>query len=136
MIIEEDTAAMIREAAEAGVPTPEDLPTPFDEPPEGMYRDPLICKAFELTERFSTDDSNFLWNAVWPKLSNGRPCFNPSGKYCVRLYLAGKWRKVTVSDVVPVCADGSPAIASSSQPLELWPTILAKAIYTAYAACG
>ena len=54
----------------------------------------------------------------------------------MRLFLAGKWRKVTVSDVVPVGLDGKPLIASSVQQLELWPTILAKAVYTVYHACG
>ena len=54
----------------------------------------------------------------------------------MRLFLAGKWRKVTVSDVVPVGLDGKPLLASSVQQLELWPTILAKAVYTVYHACG
>ena len=57
-------------------------------------------------------------------------------KYCVRLYLAGEWRRVFVDDSVPLTVDGNPALASSSDRLELWPLLLAKAIYSVYSACG
>ena len=81
-------------------------------------------------------DENYLWRAIYPKLPNGKPCYNPSGKYCVKLYLAGKWRKVYVDDSVPLRSDGLPALASSEDRLELWPLILSKALYTVYSACG
>jgi hypothetical protein len=54
----------------------------------------------------------------------------------VRLYLAGEWRRVFVDDSVPVTVDGNPALAFSSDKLELWPLLLAKAIYAVYSACG
>ena len=44
--------------------------------------------------------------------------------------------KVKVHDVFPVSQDNVPLIASSVNALELWPSILAKAIYTVYTACG
>eukprot|EP01041_Mallomonas_annulata_P000153 gene153-257_t len=123
-------------------------------------RDPLICAAFNLVSRFgpgilesfrdiaaatigggggvmADPPFPYLWRAIYPKCRGSeRPCFNPAGKYCVRLYLGGKWRKVTVSDVLPLASDGRPAIACSSEKYELWPSILAKAIYTVYTACG
>ncbi len=126
--------------------------------PNGLERDQYICDAFRLIARlgpsiiqtkseidssapvnsipFGTSGMEYLWNAIYPKLPNGRPCYNPNGKYCVRLYLGGKWRKIIVSDEVPVDNDNIPIIASSSNKLELWPTILAKAIYTVYTSCG
>lgn len=78
----------------------------------------------------------FLWRAIYPKLPSGKPVYNPAGKYCVRLYLAGKWRKVYVDDAIPVTDDGKPALACSADPLELWPLLLAKAVYAVYSACG
>lgn len=36
------------------------------------------------------------------------PCLSPSGRYIVRLFAAGRWRKVEVDDSVPVDATKSP----------------------------
>lgn len=41
-----------------------------------------------------------------------------------------------MSDVFPVGPDNTPLLASSANPLELWPAILAKAVYTVSTACG
>jgi hypothetical protein len=79
---------------------------------------------------------NYLWRAIYPKLPNGKPCYNPAGKYCVRLFLAGKWRRVMVNDDIPLREDGTPALAHSLEEMELWPLLVAKAIYTVYSACG
>lgn len=114
------------------------------EEPAGAELDPYMCAAFKIVQQFAktfcqSDEKKempFLWRAIYPQTSHGRPCYNPGGKYCVKLFLAGKWRLVTVSDTVPIREDGLPAIATSSNPLELWPFILAKAVYAAYAACG
>ena len=114
--------------------------------PVGAEVDSYVCCAFRSVKRFApaiiasqNDDSfseNYLWRGIYPKLKTGKPCFNPAGKYCVRLFLAGKWRKVYVDDVIPLRDDGRPALATSSDPLELWPLLLSKAIYTVYSACG
>ena len=81
-------------------------------------------------------ESTFLWRAIYPQLPSGKPVYNPAGKYCVRLFLAGQWRRVFVDDSVPVTADGRPAVACSQDQLELWPLLLAKALYAVYSACG
>ena len=136
------------------------------EGPQGGYIDPYMCHAYLLLQQYvplivrqaqanmatspgqaveevhedndtrKVLDENYLWRAIYPKLPNGKPCYNPSGKYCVKLYLAGKWRKVYVDDSVPLRSDGLPALASSEDRLELWPLILSKALYTVYSACG
>jgi hypothetical protein len=118
--------------------------------------DPLLCDAFrvistfvpliinhsnsqhllEKNEKLSSLNENYLWRAIYPKLPNGKPCYNPNGKYCVKIFLANKWRKIYVDDTIPLTADGKPAIAFSADKLELWPLLLAKAIYTVYAATG
>ena len=113
-----------------------------DESESGDVRmvDPALCAAFLAVERFSDrcdlSPQNFLWRSIYPQSAEGRPCFNPSGKYCVKLHLAGAWRRVAISDSVPVDAEGALLLAQSSDPLELWPSLLAKAVYSAVAACG
>ena len=120
--------------------------------PAGPEIDPYMCDAYRLIARFApsvlsaaenqVDDKSasgsmqFLWRSIYPKLASGRPCYNPASKYCVRLFLGGKWRKILVTDTVPLDAEGLPAIAASVNPLELWPMILSKAVYTVYTACG
>lgn len=126
--------------------------------PAGPEIDPHMCAALRLVARFSPsvvvnaatrrdppdalDDTSaagslqYLWRAIYPKLASGRPIYNPASKYLVRLFLAGKWRKVLVTDTVPLDAGGRPAVATSTNPLELWPMILSKAVYSVYTACG
>eukprot|EP00606_Chrysophyceae_sp_TOSAG23-5_P000472 GSChrysophyteH2.ASY1.ANO1.1522.1 assembled CDS len=124
----------------------------------GGVVDPLMVAALQLVSRFgpsfvassnceaplSEDDGNtgaagmqYLWRSIYPKLPGStRPCYNPAGKYGVRLFLGGAWRMVHVTDEVPLDGDGERAVACSSNPLELWPMILAKAVYTVYTKCG
>lgn len=120
--------------------------------PADKDRDPVMCTAFKFVERFGSNwlraaegpngasvpapDFPFLWRAVYPQNSAGKPCLNPAGKYCVKLFFGGRWRKVTVSDVLPVAGDGRPALASSSENFDLWPSILAKAVYSVFSASG
>ena len=119
--------------------------------PSGQEIDPYIVAAYRTVLRFapiiignaanhpersSELDSSFLWRSIYPKLPNGKPIYNSSGKYAVKLFLAGKWRKVYVNDVMPTREDGRLALVSSNDRYELWPMILAKAIYTVYSVCG
>jgi hypothetical protein len=121
------------------------------EKPAGSEIDHNMCAVFRIVSEFAMRNSGgdkaegekdrdkgackVLWNSIYPQLPSGRPVYNASGKYAVKLFLAGKWRKVIVTDMIPMTADG-PAIASSQEPLELWPVILSKAIYAVYTACG
>lgn len=114
--------------------------------------DNILCSVFDYISKFApsffnpnfdqssiqnkNDNMKYLWRAIYPQLPSGKPCYNPSGRYCVRLYFAGKWRKVYVNDKIPLNSDGKCGVAASEDPLELWPTILAKAIYSLFQACG
>lgn len=114
---------------------------------KGLEIDHNMCAAFRIVSEYaqkigSTVDSaessapdRYLWNSIYPQLPSGKPVYNASGKYAVKLFLAGKWRKVLVTDTVPVGMEG-PALASSQEPLELWPLLLSKAVYSVYTACG
>lgn len=114
----------------------------FSEEPNGDEIDGLVCHVFRLIARFypSLVDSRagappFLWRAIYPQLPSGKPCYNKAGKYCVKVFVGGRWRKVTVTDIFPV-ENGQIMLASSTNPYELWPSILSKAIYTVYSASG
>mmetsp|Transcript_30829 Transcript_30829/g.52157 ORF Transcript_30829/g.52157 Transcript_30829/m.52157 type:complete len:547 (-) Transcript_30829:178-1818(-) len=136
---------------------------PETDAPGGAEVDPFVCDAFRIVKQFvpslvtahlnalevSTVErqaeveeeqhilqETYLWRSIYPKLPSGKPCYNPAGKYYVRLYLSGKWRKVYVNDSIPVRADGTPAISCSEDKYELWPMLIAKALYTVYSACG
>ncbi|CAN0271775.1 unnamed protein product, partial [Ectocarpus sp. 13 AM-2016] len=67
-----------------------------------------------------------LWEAIYPKTANEVPCYNPCGRYLVKLFAAGRWRRVEVDDCIPLDATGRPVIAASEDPLELWPLLLSK----------
>ena len=131
----------------------------------GLMRDPVMCEVFKFVQTFgpaickletNSDEINestkavegeeatppsieapsYLWNNIWPKSPEGRPVYNPSGKYCVKLFLGGAWCKVAMDGTLPVRADGEIGIATSQEILELWPSLLAKAIYIAYTKSG
>ena len=47
----------------------------------------------------------------------------------MRLFAHGAWRRVTVDDRLPLAANNVPLLLGSKDPLELWPLLLAKALY-------
>ena len=53
---------------------------------------------------------------------------NPNGKYVVKLYWLGKWRKVVVDDSIPCDSNGAPLLVTSSNSNEIWPLIISKAL--------
>lgn len=55
--------------------------------------------------------------------------YNPSGKYAVRLFAHGAWRRVDVDDRIAVDDEGLPVLPHSADLSELWPAILAKALF-------
>ncbi|KAG5317869.1 ADGB protein, partial [Pseudoatta argentina] len=89
------------------------------------------------------ESSNFIWidrnnpwygwmhvysmNEVGINIQH-RPIINPNGKYIVRLYCMGCWRRILVDDIIPVDKDGKPLLPRTSNNFELWPMLLAKAL--------
>jgi hypothetical protein len=69
------------------------------------------------------------WHHIqpWPK-GNPTPIYNPQGKYCIKLYWMGCWRKVTIDDKFPVDADNRPLLPATPTNGELWSLLLTKAI--------
>ncbi|XP_028410021.1 androglobin-like isoform X2 [Dendronephthya gigantea] len=71
------------------------------------------------------------WQHIWPKekSKNGVcPVYNTGGKYAVKVYWMGCWRKVTIDDWMPFNSDGELLLPSCKRSNELWPMLLAKAL--------
>jgi hypothetical protein len=64
---------------------------------------------------------------IYPQDARGSPVYNPCGRYLVRLFFNGCFRRVEVDDRLPVDAQGQPLCAHSSDAGEFWPAILEKA---------
>ncbi|KAF4031328.1 Calpain family cysteine protease [Phytophthora infestans] len=103
--------------------------------PHGDIIHANMASYFRIVEQLysSRQDNNsnmapFLWQAIYPQDNSGKPVYNPGGKYCVKLYVLGRWRRVDVDDKLPIDADGNVIYLSSSVKSEIWPCLLVKAL--------
>eukprot|EP01062_Namystynia_karyoxenos_P026101 TRINITY_DN20397_c0_g1_i1.p1 TRINITY_DN20397_c0_g1~~TRINITY_DN20397_c0_g1_i1.p1 ORF type:complete len:1456 (+),score=462.83 TRINITY_DN20397_c0_g1_i1:86-4369(+) len=71
----------------------------------------------------------FLWELIYPKEKEGSlwPKYNPCGKYAVRLWFKGAFRKVVIDDRLPTDVFGQ-SLLTVTEAKEIWPALLAKAM--------
>eukprot|EP01063_Lacrimia_lanifica_P024050 TRINITY_DN3201_c0_g1_i2.p1 TRINITY_DN3201_c0_g1~~TRINITY_DN3201_c0_g1_i2.p1 ORF type:complete len:1408 (+),score=584.63 TRINITY_DN3201_c0_g1_i2:60-4283(+) len=75
----------------------------------------------------------YLWEVVYPQSTVGAggtlklPQYNPYGKYAVRLFVKGAWRKVTIDDRLPTDIFGQ-SLLTVTESKEIWPALIAKAL--------
>lgn len=75
---------------------------------------------------------DYLWERIYPHAPGTcHPVYNPYGKYAVKLFVEGAFRKVIVDDALPVDELGRPLITITSTR-ELWPALLVKAVFKAF----
>ncbi|UJR30270.1 hypothetical protein I4U23_017808 [Adineta vaga] len=54
--------------------------------------------------------------------------YNPAGKYVLRLFFLGTWRKIVVDDTIPFDSKNRCLLPQTSLPYELWPILLSKGL--------
>jgi calpain-7 len=83
-----------------------------------------LCITASYERRFK---KQLITNIIYPQDRNGVPVYNPYGKYMVRLWFNGVARRVIVDDRLPVSKSGKLICSYSTNPGELWVSIIEKA---------
>jgi len=84
-----------------------------------------VCAAYE--RKFK---KQLITSILYPQDRDGRPVYNPAGKYMVKLWLNGVQRCVTIDDFLPVDRFGNLLCSHTntrSGDLELWVCLIEKA---------
>ena len=82
-----------------------------------------IASAFEAKFR-----KKLITSIIYPQNASKKPIYNAYGKYLVKLFINGVERKIVVDDRLPVAAaTGQLLCSSSTDPRELWVSIIEKA---------
>ncbi|KAJ3405384.1 hypothetical protein HDU80_001467, partial [Chytriomyces hyalinus] len=81
------------------------------------------------SQNMPTDEKEFTpWDNLYPKGKDGLPMYNPTGRYAVKLFWLGCWRKVIVDDRIPVDDQNRPLVPGSPITQEIWPYLISKAL--------
>jgi hypothetical protein len=73
----------------------------------------------------------YAWELIYPQAAGtNTPQYNPTGKYCVKLFVSGAFRRVMIDDKLPTDSVGQCVLTVTEQK-EIWPALLAKAMLKA-----
>lgn len=84
-----------------------------------------LCVTAEYERKFK---KQLITSCIYPQNKLGQPCYNPNGKYVIKLVYNGIARKVVVDDLLPVSREGTLMCTFSTNKGELWASIIEKAV--------
>ncbi|KAI9253001.1 hypothetical protein BY458DRAFT_522456 [Sporodiniella umbellata] len=83
-----------------------------------------LCVAATYEQKFK---KQLITSCIYPQNKLGQPCYNPNGKYVVKLVYNGISRKIIVDDLLPISREGTLMCTFSTNKGELWASIIEKA---------
>ena len=91
-----------------------------------------IASLYQIIIDNNINNKDFI-KRIYPQNEEGIPIYNPSGKYWIKLYQMGKFRKIEIDDKFPCDKKTYDIYLPQCDNInEIWPMILTKAIIKMY----